>query len=253
MSNGTRVRAYDSRSVAYHQAFHVFLDHTDQKVNARRWLDSLVNSLAARRIFVDAGAGNGQVTAWFLERFERTIAIEPNPSLSAELRQSCPAAQVLPVKILEADPAVQADLILCSHVLYYAPRDEWQATVARMASWLSLQGALVIVLQNHETDCMQMLEAFCGERFDLAAFAKEFEAKHTKQYSVNRQVVEAHVTTSDFGSAYVIAEFMLNLLPLSNPPLRSDLEEYVRSHFTNPDGGFRFSCHQDFLVIRRRG
>ena len=88
MKDLSRVRVYDSQSVAYHQAFQAFLDHTDQKVNARRWLDGLVQSLPARRVFVDAGAGTGQVTAWFLEQFERTIAIEPSPSLSAELRRT---------------------------------------------------------------------------------------------------------------------------------------------------------------------
>jgi SAM-dependent methyltransferase len=250
MPDIARVGVYDSQSVAYHQAFQVFLDHTDQKVNARRWLDALVQSLPVRRVFLDAGAGNGQVTAWFLDQFERTIAIEPNPSLSAELRRTCPKADVLPVKILDAHPAVQADLILCSHVLYYIERSEWRATVARMASWLAPHGTLVIVLQNHETDCMRMLDAFLGQRFDLAALAQDFEREHGDQYHVERQLVPAHVTTPDLASAYVIAEFMLNLLPMPTPPAKSALEEYIRTHFADPKGGFRFSCHQDFLLIR---
>jgi SAM-dependent methyltransferase len=237
--------------VAYHQAFQVFLDHTDQKVNARRWLDGLVQTLPARRAFLDAGAGNGQVTAWFLKQFDRTIAIEPNPFLSAELRRTCPSAEVLPVKILEAQPAVQGDLILCSHVLYYIERSEWRATLARMASWLAPNGALVIVLQNHETDCMRMLDAFLGQSFDLAALAQEFDEEHGQQYQVERQLVPAHVTAPDLASAYVIAEFMLNLLPMPNPPARRALEEHICTNFAGSEGGFRFSCHQDFQVIRR--
>jgi SAM-dependent methyltransferase len=252
MKDVSRVRVYDSQSVAYHQAFQAFLDHTDQKVNARRWLDGLVQGLPARRVFVDAGAGTGQVTAWFLEQFERTIAIEPSPSLSAELRRTCPKAEVLPVRILDAQPAVQADLILCAHVLYYIDQSEWRAHVARMASWLAPGGTLAIVLQNHETDCMRMLEAFLGRRFDLAALAAEFESEHGQQYRVERHLVPAHVTAPDLGTAYVIAEFMLNLLPIPEPPPRSALEEHVSKHFALPGGGFRFSCHQDFVVIRPR-
>jgi SAM-dependent methyltransferase len=252
MTDIARVRVYDSQSEAYHHAFGVFLDHTDQKVNARRWLHGLVQSLPARRVFVDAGAGNGQVTAWFLDQFERNIAIEPSPSLSADLRRTCPGALVLPVKILEAQPPVQGDLILCSHVLYYVPRSEWRATVARMASWLTPTGVLVIVLQNHATDCMRMLEAFLGQRFDLTALATEFEQQHGQQYRLERQLVPAHVTTPDLASAYVIAEFMLNLLPMPNPPAKRVLEEYIRTNFAGPNGGFRFSCHQDFLLVRQR-
>ncbi len=252
MNDPVRVRVYDSQSAAYHHAFQVFLDHTDQKVNARRWLDHLVQGLQARRVFLDAGAGNGQVTAWFLPQFERTIAVEPSPSLNAELRRACPGAEVLPVKILDAKPAVKCDLILCSHVLYYIDRREWQAHLERMASWLAAGGALVVVLQNHETDCMRMLEAFLGRRFDLAALAQEFEVQHGRQYQVERQLVPAHVTTPDFAAAYIIAEFMLNLLPMPNPPALPAVEEHLHKRFAAPGGGFRFSCHQDFLTIRRR-
>jgi FkbM family methyltransferase len=252
MSDTATVDVYDSQSDTYHHAFQVFLAHTDQKVNARGWLDRLVQSLPHRRVFVDAGAGNGQTTAWFLGKFDRTVAVEPNPSLNADLRQSCPTAEVLAVKILEAQPAVRADLVLCSHVLYYVDRSEWLPTAARMASWLAPGGTLVIVLQNHETDCMRMLEAFHGRRFNLAELGREFEQAHGKDYRVERELVPAHVTTPDLAAAYTVAEFMLNLLPMPRPPARRTLEEYVRKHFATPDGTFRFSCHQDFLVIRQR-
>jgi hypothetical protein len=250
MDDVATVCAYDSQSVAYHQAFEVFLKHTDQKVNARRALEGLVRTLPARRVLLDAGAGNGHVTSWFVEQFERTIAIEPSPSLSAELRQACPRAEVLALKIVEAMPAVPGDLVLCSHVLYYIDPGEWQANLARMASWLAPEGVLVVVLQNHETDCMRMLETFHGRSFNLAALADDFEAQRGHAYQVERQLVSAHVTAPDLATAYVIAEFILNLLPMPNPPARRALEEYVLAHFADPQGGFRFSCHQDFLLVR---
>jgi SAM-dependent methyltransferase len=252
MDDGPKVRVYDSQSEAYHEAFQVFLEHTDQKANARHRLIALVPALPQRRVFLDVGAGNGQVTAWLLDRFDQTIAIEPSSSLSADLRRTCPAAKVLAVPILEARPDVLADLVLCSHVLYYIERSEWGSTLAQMASWLSPEGTLVVVLQNHETDCMRMLEAFGGQRFDLTGLGQEFESDHGRQYRVERETVAAHVTTADFASAYVIAEFMLNLLPMSEPPLRQRLEEYVRTHFGRAAGGYRFSCHQDFLLVRPR-
>jgi FkbM family methyltransferase len=251
MSDVSKVRSYDSQSVAYHDAFAVFLACTDQKTNARRWLDGLVETLPERRVFIDAGAGNGQVTAWFTDRFQRTIAIEPSPSLNADLRQSCPTAEVLPMKLLEARPGAQGDLILCSHVLYYLERSEWLPTLTRLAEWLSPQGALAVVVQNHETDCMKMLDLFRGQRFNLSVLAEEFSDKYGKRYVVERQLVPAHVTAPDLSAAYTIAEFMLNLLPMPEPPARRALEQYVQSNFALPGGGFRFSCHQDFLLVRR--
>ena len=38
MTDEERIRIFDSRGRAYKEAFQLFLDHTDQKRNARRWL-----------------------------------------------------------------------------------------------------------------------------------------------------------------------------------------------------------------------
>src|SRR5262249_36760393 len=160
-------------------------------------------------------------------------------------RRNCPATEFIQSRILDAKPAATADLVLCSHVLYYIDQSEWPAHAARMASWLAPEGTLLIVLQSHETDCMRMLEAFHGRRLDLSALAQEFAEKHKNRYRVERELVPAHITTDDAASAYTIAEFMLNLLPMPNPPARSRVEKYVAEHFRAGDG-FRFSCHQDF-------
>jgi hypothetical protein len=252
MSEADRVQVFDSQGEPYHRALQVFLDHTDQKAAARARLDRLVAGLPARRVFIDAGAGNGKVTQWFTDDFRRTIAVEPNPFLRDELKRACPDAEVLPEAILEAKPSAAGDLVLCSHVFYYVDGADWPASLERLGAWLSPEGLLVVILQNPETDCMQMLDSFMGRRFDLRGLARHFEAEHSGRYAVTLETVPAHVTTPDFESAYTVAEFMLNLLPLPHPPPRRALEDYVRTHFRTPVGGFRFSCHQDFLEIRRR-
>lgn len=247
-----RVRAYDSQSAAYHDAFQVFLACTDQKRNARRWLDALVERLPQRRAFIDAGAGNGQVTAWYADKFGHTIAIEPSPTLSADLRRTCPSAHVLPVTILDAQPKLSADLILCAHVLYYIDRGEWLPALERLASWLSREGVLVVALQNHETDCMKLLESFHGQRFDLSAAAREFSERYGMDYDTELQLVPSLVIPPDAAAAYTVAEFMLNLLPMRDPPPRSALEEYLAAHSQSAEGVICLSCHQDFLVVRRK-
>jgi SAM-dependent methyltransferase len=252
MAEATLVQVYDSQGTAYHKAFDVFLKHTDQKQKAKDWLDRLVKGLRERRVFIDAGAGNGQVTAWFTGAFERTIAVEPNESLRNELRKHCPKADVIAATILGAQPAAQADLVLCSHVFYYIDGVDWLGHLERIASWLTPQGVLVVVLQNHNTDCMRMVEHFHGRRFDLSGLARAFEASHGGRYRIELATVPAKITTSSFDPAYTIAEFMLNLLPLPRPPLRTKLEDYVREHFAAPKGSFRFSCDQDFLQVRPR-
>ena len=253
MAKRPTIAVYDSQSREYHLAFQIFLDHTDQKLQAQKWLTALIDRLPSRGVVIDAGAGNGKVTAWFTDRFRHTIAIEPNASLRRELEGACPTAEVIPEKILDAKISTAADLILCSHVFYYIDAAEWLATLKRLASWLSSAGVLVLVIQNHATDCMRMLDHFFGQRFLVSSMARQFEQQCGGVYQVLLETIPAHVETSDFPSAYAIAEFMLNLLPMSDPPARHALEEYVRAQFHRSDGSFRFSCNQDFVQIRRRG
>jgi len=253
MAKGPTIAVYDSQSREYHLAFQIFLDHTDQKLQAQKWLTALIDGLPSRGVFIDAGAGNGKVTAWFTERFGQTIAIEPNASLRRELEGACPTAEVIPEKILDAKIRVAADLILCSHVFYYIDAAEWRPTLERLASWLSSGGVLVLVTQNHGTDCMRMLEHFFGRRFLVSSLARQFEEECASVYQVLVETVAAYVETSDFPSAYAVAELLLNLLQMPEPPARHAMEEYVRARFQCSDGSFRFSCDQDFVQIRKRG
>lgn len=252
MTMSQRANVYDSQTSDYHKAFQVFLDHTDQKAQMQQWLYRLVEALPSRRVFIDAGAGNGAATAWFADTFDRTIALEPNASLRAELRSNCPQAEVFPEKIMDAELAALGDLVLCSHLLYHINESEWTANLERLASWLSADGTLVVVLQHHASECMQMLRHFFGRSFDLSSLAKAFQDQNGNRYELTLETVPAHIATPDFDAAYTIAEFMLNDLPKLIPPTRSDLEEYVRARFACPTGGFRFSCDQDFLTIRPR-
>src|SRR5213595_4300292 len=140
LSWGTRmttagcIRVFDSQGEAYKRAFQIFLDHTDQKRNAKRFLQKLVDGLPNRNVFIDAGAGNGEVTKAFAGAFCHTIAIEPNPHLLSQLKQAIPQAEAIAAPILAADPKAQGDFVLCSHTLYYIPAEEWLAHLDRLVS-----------------------------------------------------------------------------------------------------------------------
>ena len=246
------IQVFDSQGEAYKRAFQIFLDHTDQKRNAKRFLQKVVDGLPERTVFIDAGAGNGEVTKAFTGGFDRTIAIEPNQHLLAQLRRAIPQAEAIGAPILAADPKAQGDFILCSHTLYYIPPDQGMAHLERLVSWMSPNGVTVVIVQNRGTSCMAMLDHFFGYRFDLEALAAAFREKHGDRYDVVTALDPAHVETNEPATAYAVAEFMLNLLPITRPPTRQDVEAYLAAHCA-ADGLYRLSVHQDFLQIRRRG
>src|SRR6185503_11535471 len=107
MIDQDRIRIFDSQGQAYKEAFQIFLAHTDQKRNARHWLQQVVDELPAYRAFIDAGAGNGEMTKAFASAFQRTIAIEPNVYLLQQLQQAVPSAEAINLPILAAQPTVQ--------------------------------------------------------------------------------------------------------------------------------------------------
>ena len=246
------IRVFDSQGEAYKQAFQIFLDHTDQKRNAKRWLQQVVDALPSRNVFIDAGAGNGEVTRGFAGAFDRTIAIEPNAYLLNQLQQVVPAVHAIGETILAARPAALGDFVLCSHTLYYIPADQWLAHLERLVSWMSPTGVTIVVLQHRESGCMNMVHHFFGHRFELRRIADEFRAKHGDRYDVMTTLDPAHVTTPDLASTYAVAEFMLNLLNIDHAPTRQDVETYVQAHFATHDGGYRIPVDQDFLQIRAR-
>lgn len=262
------IEVFDSQGEAYQTAFQTFLAHTDQKEQARRRLDQLVAGLPQREAFIDAGAGNGKVTAWFVERFARTIAIEPNSHLREELARACPTAEVLAGGIVEATPPALGDLVLCSHVFYYLDSEAWMPTLIKLASWLSPQGALAVLVQNHRSDCMQMLDHFYGPEFNLQQLGQAFQEAAGQRYEVELETVPAVIKSADFATAAAIAEFILNSPSLQaapelnaqpnaeqssiRPPRRRAVADYLHQHFADGNGGFRFSCDQDFLIVRPR-
>lgn len=248
--NAPHVRVYDSLGGDYEQAFATFLRHTDQKEQARYWLDQIVKRLPNHRVFVDAGAGTGLVTNWYADQFDETIAIEPNPHLRRQLIANCPRATVLEQPILNAVPAKPADFVLTSHVFYYVPIAEWNSHVERLASFTAPGGVLVVILQNSGSDCMRLVKHFHKRQFDLPALGDAFQKRQGDKFHAQVITAECHIQTADFPTAYTIAEFMLNLLPIASPPLRCELEDFVDNEFADGQGGFRFSCTQDFLVIR---
>jgi len=252
MPQPSLIEIFDSSGEPYRRAFNTFLAHTDQKANAMVWLEREIEALPRRETFIDAGAGNGKLTQVLQHRFENRIAIEPNASLRQDLIAACPAATVIGETISLAEPAAKADFILCSHVFYYIDRAEWAATIRRLASWLRPGGVLTVAIQNHRTDCMRMLHHFTGEQFDLAPMAESFAKEVASDFDVRHDLVEAHITTETLEPAYEIAVFMLNLIPLRRPPAQDAVEEYVAGRFARREGGYRFSCHQEFLRIQRR-
>ncbi|MEZ4750199.1 MAG: class I SAM-dependent methyltransferase [Bdellovibrionota bacterium] len=100
----------------------------------------------ARHVFWTSERGTARLPQWY--HFEEALALEPNLTLGENLRRRCPGINVLPKRIDDVHMNLHADLIVCSHVLYYIDRTKWMAVLDKLASWLSPGGTLVCILQT---------------------------------------------------------------------------------------------------------
>ncbi|NER13455.1 methyltransferase domain-containing protein [Leptobacterium flavescens] len=240
MSKTDLVKVYNSQSKMYKKGFKTFLKHTDQKVKLLKWLESYIEALPQRYQFIDAGAGTGELTSWVARYFNSTLAIEPNEYLRREFRKNFPRCLLLPGFIAESKVPAAADLVLCSHVFYYIDPALWMLNLETLASWLKPGGVALIILQNGQTDFNKMSGHFLNKHADLNSLADLFKKRHGKAFSLKMDTIYAYCTPPDICSAYMVTEFMLNLHPIINPPVRKDVRAYIEKNHLNPQGTYSF-------------
>ncbi|MBV8135287.1 MAG: hypothetical protein JO121_06545, partial [Deltaproteobacteria bacterium] len=88
-------------------------------------------------------------------------------------------------------------------------------------------------------------------QFDLAAAAQEFEIRHA-DWEIVMHTLNCEVVVNDLESACTLTRFFLSDHPgWGKAVTLRGVQEYVLSHFTDARG-YRLSCDQDVLVLRRR-
>lgn len=96
-----------------------------------------------------------------------------------------------------------------------------------------------------------MVHYFLGATFDLAELAPVGRELQDRGFAAKLETVEATIKTPDLQTACLIGEFILNSIPMPNPILWSDLEQYIESQFKRSKSIYEFSCNQDFLLFVR--
>jgi trans-aconitate methyltransferase len=238
----------------YRRAFELFMAGTNEKTVTHEYLTTFIEQLPARMLFLDVGAGDGVTTCHVGQYFERTIAIEPSASMRHALRRSCPDAVVFDEPVEEVELDANADLALCSHMLYYVPDSAWLGTVRRILNWVAPGGALLVILQNPENDCTRMVRHFTGVRFNLSDLARTLEQNGNGLVErVTMVTLPIRYRSTNLVDAIDVAELMINVPALRSRRLlsRQELESYVVRNFSAPDGTICITHTHDILTVHR--
>ncbi|MCB0419339.1 MAG: hypothetical protein KDD39_16985, partial [Bdellovibrionales bacterium] len=90
------------------------------------------------------------------------------------------------------------------------------------------------------------------DQFDLSSLAHKFDLFAGHRYRQTLRSLPSMIHAPDEETAYTIAELVLNVSPMREPVPRDLLLDHVNRFFRGPDGVYRFSCDQDFLIIQHR-
>lgn len=244
---------FSSDSPEYAAAFQLLLRSTDERIHIKRLLSKLLPKFSQGSIAVDWGAGSGILTRELLQHFSVVYAVEPNPELQKALSKTYPAAMVFPSEMLEADLPTSVDAGIMSHMLYYLPDESWGEVCLKAASYLTLNGVLIVILKHYLAGENQMFEAFGSSRCDLSCILKTL--KNHPEYEVSFVSTPGRFKIKTFEETLNIARFMLGDRPresYTTLPTEAGFQAYVRKHFWNEaqqQGGW--NCPQQFAIIRR--
>lgn len=249
-----KIRVFSSQDEYYDHAFATFIKSTDQKENAKAWIKEFLGGIEPKDTVIDAGAGNGALTKILARNFETVEAVEPNEALLAELATTGDNVVVHDQSISEATLAEStADLVLCSHVLYYIPQSQWEGILQRLLFWAKPGGRIVVVLQAEDTDCMKFFKKLRNEEFPIMRFMENFSKTGAAQsVDVVRQASTIRCHSGE--DLELILEFLLNLTPFSDEesiPTKADLRTYLSSLQPTESGEYSMSCDQLFYTITK--
>ena len=246
------IQLIDVGSPEYALAFETLLRNLEC-ANTEEILQRVIHRFPRSAKAVDWGAGAGRNTRLLCEWFDTVYAIEPSPTLRAELAKTAPKAMMMAGSIQTTTLPDQVHFGLISHVYYHIPDHEWGELSVRCASYLTEQGMLVVVLKHPESGCNRMLEAFGAPPFDL------FRLKETlvdyPHYILEFQTAPGKIATTSFEDTLTIARFMLSdrgASAFSKLPSEQEFESYVRTHFWDAKehrGGW--NCGDVLALIKR--
>lgn len=249
-----KIRLFSSLDEYYDHAFATFIKSTDQKENAKAWITNFLNGLDIKHTAIDAGAGNGVLTTILAKHFDTVQAVEPNETLLPELATAGANVEIRDESIMEAvlDES-SADLVLCSHVLYYIPQSEWDDILNRLLFWTRAGGRIIIILQAEDTDCMKFFKTLRNEEFPIMKFMENF-AKTATAHSVEVVRQSSTIRSQSREDLELILEFLLNLTPFENEeavPTKADLYRFIESLGQSESGEYSMSCDQLFCIITK--
>jgi hypothetical protein len=210
-------------------------------------------ALPQKNNLLDIGPGDGKLTSWIGNNFKTVTLLDPNKeiidslNMKSRLLKKYISIKKIERSILEAAiPDNHYNLILLSHILYYIPRSQWQATINKAYQATKIRGLTAIVLSGDHFGKDKLIRHFGGNSIDIDSLFKEcsslYGANNVKIFASKEVII-----TASFLAMLHIAGFFLNDAKVSTT--KESLITYLRDNCQKNNGYYMMSTQQKFILI----
>ncbi|MET0403513.1 MAG: class I SAM-dependent methyltransferase [Cystobacter sp.] len=241
----------------YATAFHLLSRTARHPETLGQWVEAqLLSRLPARPSLLDVGAGPGAIARRLAPHFGALTLLEPNKEQLAAF--DLPGARLIHSTLEDFTGPGTYDLVLCSHVLYHAPLDQWGAFVDRLLSLVRPGGFCLIVLGGARGHNYEMHRDFTSTVItseQLKAVLKQ------KSLGFEVAVTQNGFSAESFEEMYTLCRFFVfedcltpeRVAALSEEEARA-LEARIREHTERcrgPDGVYRLTQEDELILLSR--
>lgn len=252
--NESRFPPFRGRHVnlPYSGLFERFLTLTREKELQARTIGEIIPP--SSRSYLDAGAGNGDLSRRLKPRFQRCVVIEPNVEFHAQLATF--ADEVIAGSIDEVNIKDNFDFILCSHVLGYVPKDRRPDVVAKLFRCLNQNGVLTIVYNSSASDVIRVIQELAPNARTALPRPVVFTDDWIRQFASQRHClkigrVKTPIVLSSLDDVITIIQFVaFGDSPLNSTTAATRLTALAES-FRTGSTEWTFTTEQEYLCVAK--
>lgn len=210
----------------FREGYKELIKYSDEYDNIRKILIHHIEAVVKKRsrLFLDVGAGDVKaLTDHISPFFEETDIIETDKTWWESYRKKGYILIGQKVEETKIEPS-HFDSILCSHVLYYVPKEKWQRVIESLYTGLSSDGILMFILHSENSDTFQIMNRMMDGNLDVSAEGLERICSSFDPESIN---YEGDISIPDERVYGMLMQFLRYSCPrpISDDKFREVLEK----------------------------
>jgi 2-polyprenyl-3-methyl-5-hydroxy-6-metoxy-1,4-benzoquinol methylase len=232
-------------------------DHIKSLINYTKNIFDLQN--CEKKSFLDIGSGPGFIARALNEFFGEVTVVDPNSDYISNYEELSKNSkfQYIIGNFQDIEFNKKYNNILCSHMLYHVPKNEWKCLLLKMKQLLELDGSALILLVSPQGSFHELctkINANFSHSGVLCATLKDAKIEHSVEYEKNIYTETNRKNFSDLVHIFAIDDCYLpeeykNLSIAKKLEIENLIESYINSCFIHEKGTYESTIYSAMVLI----